>query len=289
MERRHHGVVIAFAAAASVSLVVSLSAAGGHTSARAALAVRLHGHAVRLSASSVPAGRTLIRVTTSGRGAHALMLAHLNPGVTVARFTRALATRDGLAALRLASFQGGIDALPSPGHRWQMVTDLRPGTYAVVDHAENGGRPNFARGAIAALHVTATDGTPAAQPRAAGSIAMVDFAFRIRLPQTFHGHGWVRFENRGNAIHRIILLRLDPGVSFEQADAAIRAHDDDNPQERPPGQPIELIGAVSPGFVGYLRVDLPPGRYVAACFEADRQTDLVPHTELGMIGHFTIG
>jgi hypothetical protein len=226
MGPRNHSVVIAFAVAAAVSLVVPLSAAG-HTSAPAALGVRLRGHAVGLSASSVPAGRTRIRVATSGRGAHALMLAHLNPGVTMARFTRALQTRDGLAALRLASFQGGIDQLPSPGHRWQMVTDLRPGTYAVVDHAENGGRPNFARGAIAALHVTTAEATPAPQPRAVGLIAMVDFAFRIRLPHTFHGHGWVRFENRGNAIHRIILLRLDPGVSFEQADAAIRAHDDD--------------------------------------------------------------
>jgi hypothetical protein len=117
---------------------------------------------------------------------------------------------------------------------------------------------------------------------------MVDFAFRIDLAKAFHGRGWIRFANRGHDIHRIILLRLDPGVSFARAYAAVHAHNDNNKHERPPGQPIELIGAVSPGYVGYLKLNLPPGRYVAACFEADATTHFVPHTELGMIGRFTI-
>jgi hypothetical protein len=84
------------------------------------------------------------------------------------------------------------------------------------------------------------------------------------------------------------LAARHPDLREPPSRAAVHAHNDNNHQERPPGQPIELIGAVSPGFVGYLKVDLPAGRYVAACFEADRQSNLVPHTELGMIGHFTI-
>jgi len=281
---------LSFAAAALASLAAGLATTSAHATpqAQSTLSVRMHDYAVDLSSRSVPAGLTRIRVTTSGSARHGLLLARLHDGVTVSRFKHALDTKDGLAALPLASFDGGVDTLPGPGQAWQMITALRPGTYVLVDGEENGPRPNFDRGAIAALHVTTPIGTSAAAPKAAGSIGMVDFAFRIHLPASFHGHGWVRFANRGHDIHRIILLRLDPGVSFASAYAAIHGHKDGNKQERPPGQPIELISAVSPGFVGYLKLSLPPGRYVAACFEADQSTHLVPHTELGMIGHFTI-
>lgn len=271
----------------------ALPAAATGTSARAdaasasTLRIGMSDGALALDRTSLPSGPTLVRVATSGRRQHALILARLDDGVTPARFRRALHTKDGRAALRLASFRGGIDALP-PAGTWEMVTDLRPGTYVVVDHAENGGKPNFDRGGFATVRVTAARGTALPAPAARGSIEMVDYAFAIRLPGTFHGRGWIRFANRGHEIHRIILLRLSPGVTFAQAIAAVHAHDDGNANERPPGMPVELIGAVSPGYVGYLKLNLPHGRYLAACFETDAGSHFVPHTELGMIGRFTI-
>jgi hypothetical protein len=282
------GVVASAAAVAVVAVSARAPAATQGAKAGATLHIAMSDGALTADRSSLPAGRTLVSVATTGRRAHALILARLDDGVTPARFKRALNTKDGQAAVSLASFRGGIDSLPPAGTPWQMVTDLRPGTYVVVDHAENGGQPNFDRGGFATVRVTAAQGPQAVAPAARGSIEMVDFAFRIHLSNSFHGRGWIRFANRGHDIHRIILLRLNPGVSFGKADAAIHAHNESNQHERPPGLPIELIGAVSPGFDGYLKLNLPPGRYVAACFEADASTQFVPHTDLGMIGHFTI-
>ena len=274
--------------AAAAALVASVSLGSGNAAPSAAtLSVRIRNHALDLSSHSLPAGRTTIRVTTAGRGEHGIIIARLNDGVTPARFKRALSTKNGLAALSLASFRGGIDGQLTPGRTWQMITDLRPGLYVLADQGESADKPNFDRGSIATLRVSQGSGQPEARPGPSGSIVMIDFAFRIHLPKSFHGRGWVKFENRGHALHRIILLRLFPGVSFAQAYAAVHAHDQ-RKQGPPPGQPVELIGAVSPGFVGYLNVNLKPGRYIAACFEADSQTGRVPHTELGMIGRFTI-
>lgn len=287
--RRLFGAVASVAAvAAAAASAIAPAATHGAKVADTTLHIAMSDGALTVDRHSVPAGRTLVSVATTGRQAHALMLARLEDGVTPARFKRALNTKDGQAAVSLASFRGGIDSLPPAGTTWQMVTDLRPGTYVVVDHAENGGKPNFDLGGFSTVRVTGSQGPQTAVPAARGSIEMVDFAFRIHLSRTFHGRGWIRFANRGHDIHRIILLRLNPGVSFAKADAAIHTHNENNQHERPPGLPIELIGAVSPGFDGYLKLNLPPGRYVAACFEADASTHFVPHTDLGMIGHFTI-
>jgi hypothetical protein len=273
--------------AATAGAVTAVTPAGGGTKVPApTLRIAMSNGPLAIDSQTLPAGRVLVHVTTSGRLQHALMLARLNGGVNPQQFQRALNTQDGQAALALASFRGGVDALP-PGS-WDMVTDLRPGTYVVVDHAENGGTPNFDHGGFATIRVTNERVRQAPVPAARGSITMVDFAFKIRLQPSFHGHGWIQVANRGYANHRIILLRLNPGVSFAMAYAAIRAHNDKNKHERPPGQPIEMLGAVSSGFVGYLKMNLPRGRYIAACFEADSKTHFVSHVELGMIGRFTI-
>ena len=66
------------------------------------LRIAMSDGALRLDSSTLPAGRTLVRVTTTGHRAHALILARLHSGVTAARFARALHTKDGQAALALA-------------------------------------------------------------------------------------------------------------------------------------------------------------------------------------------
>ena len=87
------------------------------------LRIAMSDGALRLDSSTLPAGRTLVRVTTTGHRAHALILARLHSGVTAARFARALHTKDGQAALALASFRGGIDALPPAGTTWLCFSD----------------------------------------------------------------------------------------------------------------------------------------------------------------------
>ena len=148
----------------------------------------------------------------------------------------------------------------------------------------------------AASIVGAAAAGPAAGQRSSGSqtieaarVAVVgtDYSF-IQLPSTLAaGPTLFAFENRGTKRHEMSIALLKPGVTVERL---VR-----------PGEPITVSSrAVTDSIVGLLiarpgersggqlYANLLSGRsYVVVCTLKD-SPDARPHTELGMIGGFTV-
>jgi hypothetical protein len=274
---------LAAAAAALVAGFATNSGSAARTPTR--LAVVARDNSLHSGARSVPAGLVTLTFRNAGNGEHALSIFRLKHGVSLDRLVRVLDRNHGVWSPAIASARGAIPSLP-PGTTRDLTTELTPGRYALVDYGANGGNNNFTRGLVMPLTVRKTKAEQARPPASVGKIVMLDFAFGIDLPARFSGKGVLRLENRGHELHEITLIRLNRGVSYPKAIAAVDAlvH---GKQVQPPGTPVELVGVGDPGWVGYMHVDLSPGRYLALCLIGDQKSGKL-HSELGMTGRFTV-
>jgi hypothetical protein len=274
---------LAAAAAAIATAFASESGSTAPTPTRVAVVAR--DSSLHSSARSVRAGLVTLTFRNAGKGEHALSIFPLKPGVSLDWLVRVLDRNHGQWTPAIASARGAIPSLP-PGTTRDLTTELTPGRYALVDYGSNGGTNNFTRGLIRPLTVRETDAEEARPPASVGRIVMFDFAFSIDLPARFSGEGVLKFENPAHEVHEITLVRLNPGVSYPKAIAAVHAlvH---GKQVPPQGTPVELVGPGDPGWVSYMTVDLAPGRYLALCLIGDPKSGKL-HSELGMVGRFTV-
>ena len=116
---------------------------------------------------------------------------------------------------------------------------------------------------------------------------MVDFGFGFDLPGRFRpGDVPMHIVNSGSALHEINLLRLNPEATMAQALHGLHQLEQGKDVHLP-GQVVELLGPVAPGWDGYVKAPLAPGRYLVMCliFEEDLGK---AHTQLGMVGSFTV-
>jgi hypothetical protein len=94
----------------------------------------------------------------------------------------------------------------------------------------------------------------------------------------------IQLHNSGPAPHQLQLLRLDDGVTAEQAIAATRSPD--------PGALLRLASpagganAIASGAEQDVTVDLQPGTYLEVCFVPD--PDGVPHLAKGMVSTLAV-
>lgn len=102
--------------------------------------------------------------------------------------------------------------------------------------------------------------------------------------------GWYRVVNTdagtpGKGLHELSIPRLGRPASPAEAEELVR----DLATNAAPKIPLEALGgmgAISPGFVGYLYLDLGPGEYIAVDFMPD-PNDARPHLLNGY--HKTFG
>ena len=229
-------------------------------------------------ASSLHAGFVRLEVRNNGRGEHGLELVRLRRPLTTVQLLRAFAAekRALLEAL------GGIQQV-LPGRRWEMTERLGAGSYALLDVAQNGPKPNYARGLYKRFDVAPSQGG-SMPPATVGEIDLRDFHFDFRLPNVFSGRGIVKISNVGRTSHEISLVRIEPGHTSHEVLSLILAG-----ATKPPewASIVELLSVLDPAKTVYVRFDLTPGRYVALCLMNEPGSQTM-HAQLGMISTFDV-
>jgi hypothetical protein len=186
-----------------------------------------------------------------------------------------------------------------------VILDLAVGDYVLaclIPDAD--GVPHMAKGM--ALPVTITD-APASQPPAPTadvSVDLADFKF-VNLPDNVKaGKQTWAVTNKGAQLHELALFKLGEGITIDQLIGMVSATEATPmpgmaastpaavpPQASPAGAPpvVENDGfaPVSPGYGGWLLLDLEAGNYAALCFVPDIKTGK-PHFMLGMQQAFTV-
>jgi hypothetical protein len=274
--------------AAGLLVVAGACAQDGTSTARApskaqAQHVSVSAREYRLDvrgARALRPGFVRLTIRNAGRGAH---------GVELVRLRRKLTTRELLAAFqdedsRALEALGGAISIP-PGERWEMSAKLARGDYALIDYGENGGKVNFARGMFARFRVDGAARVGDARPPTVGTMAMLDFAFDLRLPRPFSGRGTVAIPNRGRALHEVSLVRIRGAHTQDDVLRLIKQGADAPP---PWASIVELLGVLGPKRTAYVPVDLEPGRYVALCLIDEPKSGRL-HADLGMIRTFRVG
>jgi hypothetical protein len=101
----------------------------------------------------------------------------------------------------------------------------------------------------------------------------------------------------GEQIHELVVLQLEPGVTFDQVMAMLNseaatpaAGAEASPaaiEMAPPFQAVGGVAPMNPGYTNWAVLDFAPADYVAICFVPDPETG-APHFALGMIMPFSV-
>jgi hypothetical protein len=282
--RRYAGMITG---AAGLLAVLGACAAGGGSNARAPSPARAQQVTVSAreyeldvrGARALRPGFVHLTIRNDGRGEHGLELVRLRRTLTTPALLAAFEDEQSGALEAL----GGANSVP-PGHRWAMTARLGAGDYALLDYGENGGKVNLERGMYARFRVAGPRQAGEARPRTVGTLAMRDFAFDVRFPRRFSGHGTVAIPNRGRAFHEVSLVRIRRGHTQSEVLRLIKEGQGSPP---PWASIVELLGVLGPKRTAYVRLDLPPGRYVALCLIDDPKSGRL-HADLGMIRTFDV-
>jgi hypothetical protein len=233
---------------------------------------------VAKGARSLHAGFVRFEVRNEGRGEHGIELVRLKRPLTTTQLLQGF----GAEKRELFEALGGIQQVVR-GRRWEMTERLVSGSYALLDFAQNGPKPNYLRGLYKRFDVAPRQDR-SVPPATVGEIDMRDFSLDFRLPNRFSGRGVVKITNAGKASHEISLVRIKPGHTQHEVLKLILAE-----ATKPPewASIVELLSALDPTETAYVRFDLRPGRYVAVCLMNERGSQML-HAQLGMIGTFDV-
>lgn len=222
---------------------------------------------------SLPSGMTTLRLENRGSEPHEVVLVKIPDGRTLADVQKALAS-EGEHWIE-KQLEGGPAAV-IPGQAATSVTlMLSPGRYAVACGVPGKDRtPHVMKGMLKSLIVTpATRVAPA--PTADDTLTMVDFAYHFATPLSAGTHT-IRVVNAGSQPHMLILAKLEPGKTIDDALAWAATRDGPSPVAW-----ITGTSALRANGVVYVHADLTPGTYMLACFLAD-DTDGRSHIAHGM-------
>jgi len=225
-------------------------------------------------------GWTSLTFANEGVEAHQVMFARLKDGVDLAELSEVAGDdSSGAAAIAYVDMLGGVSYI-GPGRTTTAMVDLAEGTVVAmcyvpdpdgVAHALSGMTTLLTVGddAGSASPGSATAGAPEPD-EVAGTIGLTADGYRIPDQLT---RGWYRVVNEdegtdGFGLHELSILRLEREATPEELDQLMA----DLAANATPAIDLEAVGglgAISPGFEGYLHLDLPPGDYVAVDFMPD--------------------
>lgn len=270
----------AIAAAAATALFAVTAAVTGAAPAAAAVKtvkVRMSDSAITFSGggattangvTTLAAGRYRFHVV-SASGNHILQLLSFRNGYTAEQAQKdfeAAFSGDVAAVQRIDNgvvFRGGAGAREkNPG---DMVVTLPAAQLVAMD--VNGD-------AVAPLNVVGKVGKTGG---ASWSGRYTAFTFGWGVSKNLPASGMVKFVNRSDQPHFLVLQRVKASTTNAQVRKALRSQ----------GDPKWLLkatadsGVVSPGKSQLFDYDLPPGKYFIACFWPDYFTGM-PHFMMGM-------
>jgi hypothetical protein len=273
------GVLLAAAAAlAGIAMLLGAARADAQTAGRESLVVLTTGpDDVSVSPdATLPAGATDVTLRNTGRAPAFMLLTRLKPGVTLDQLRQ--------AASRSSAFpEDLIDIMTSefvnPGGKFQTTVNLTAGNYLAMGNAPDG------KGLGPLVEVTVgPEASGAAPARVNARLTLFDYGFKGAA--RISGRSTLQIKNDGRNFHFVAGVRLNPGVS---ADGIVRLFTGRGPAPRgEPGTFLSLIGIVSPGTTNAVKLRLPPGRYVIACFYSDRHSNGREHARFGMARKLTV-
>lgn len=226
-------------------------------------------------------GWTTFSLANNGDAIHAAQLVKLGDGTSVDEFREAYAralANDG--PWEVMDLLGGIvGPFPKRGST-NGTLHLSVGHYVWYCPLgfEDGGHHAVGRGMMRPFVVVPRDGSapPTAAPRPSVTITMVDYAFLLSASPAAGPHVF-RVENQGPEPHEVVLMKLAPGKTLEDAQAWLGNF-------RGPSPFSAGLGGVSihrAGDEAYFEADLTPGNYVLFCVIT--APDGRRHLEHGMI------
>ncbi len=256
----------------STAAVASPAAHTRTSSTVPVVVARMSSSAIRLSVGhDMRAGLTIFSVRSS-KGTHALQIARLHRGYTIQQAMTDLskAFRGNVQAVRRVdhriTFRGGTATSPAAPGRFAVT--LRAGRYLLVDQDSN---------ATMWLRVHGT--VPARPPvKHAGNVTVFTYGFAT-APVTLPAAGWLRMSNHSDQPHFVEINRVKNGTTA----AMVRRYMKGGAQGRPSwGLRLSTnSGVMSPNTSEAMRINMPAGEYLLACWWPDDETGM-PHALMGM-------
>ena len=168
-----------------------------------------------------------------------------------------------------ATLLGGTGATRDKAGK--LVLDLDPGSYYAVE-TNRSGAP------WTPFTVSGVD-TGASMPSGA-TLKTVDSTKWAKKPASIPQSGWLRFRNRADQNHFIVLVKLANGKTVDDFATWIKSGESGPP-------PIDFragldSGVLSPGHDMAMKYRLPKGNYVLTCFWPDASMKGMPHAFMGM-------
>ena len=248
------------------------------------------GDSFDLSSDHLTAGLIDVRLHNVGHVDHQVQFMRLHDGIDPGFYLDSISHNGGATALVFADAMGGSNAVV-PGASQETWVNLPAGTYVALCFQDGpGGPPHFVLGMHAIFTVTGQGNSahPPAYVRgtisAFTSVTTSGETLGFHLPAVIDGHGIYRFVNTAATdTHELTLLKLKTGMHKADVLAWLTA-----PVGQPPFSSAGGNGALAPGGQAWVRLNLSPGDYVAACFVPDNEAPHLPHSELGMIDEFHV-
>jgi hypothetical protein len=230
--------------------------------------------------SVIAPGVNTYKITTTKRSAFFQVIA-LASGYTV---EQAQADVEGLEKNRLkalrrfeanATLLGGVTATRDKAGK--LVLDLDAGSYYALE--TNRGNAPWTPFTVAGAD------TGASLP-AGATLKAVDSARWAKKPASIPHAGWLRFRNRSDQNHFVVLVKLAEGKTLDDFATWI-----ENEASGP--APVEFragfdSGVLSPGHDMAMKYRLPRGSYVLTCFWPDASMKGAPHAFMGMYRGVTV-
>ncbi len=235
-------------------------------------------------------GWTRVRFHNDGAEAHQVMFAHIKEGVDLSDLAEAGANdSSGAGAIEFVDMIGGVSYIGA-GHETTAMVELTEGLVMAMCYVPDAqGVAHALMGMTAPLTVTPqTEGSssPSDEPSDDQVVGTIELsADGYRVPEDL-GTGWYHVTNTDSSLHELALLRLGGPPDDEQA-ADLVGQLAANESPTVDVEAVGGMGAVSPGFDGYLYLDLDPGSYLAVDFMPD-PGDPRPHMLDGYYTRFTV-
>jgi len=248
--------------------------------------VQVNGDTYNLPVTTVPAGRTLVRLENVGEESWHGFLLQLPDGVTNEQIAVDLGPEAEVPPPWL--FEAVFPGFPGealPGQITLALVDLVPGRYLILGDT------------VQTFEVVSETSWPTAitesdAPTVAGTVELFDFNFTFPSAATAGQQVW-SVTNTGEHPHELLLARSAVPITVDQMMSLLMDESEDaTPTASGPTwddlEPVGGMGWLSPGVTAWTEVDLTPGTYVALCFVFD-PTNGLSHAEMGMIAVFTVG
>ena len=217
------------------------------------------------------------------------MFAHIKEGVDLATLAAAGAgDSSGAGAIDFVDMVGGVSYIGSGQDTTAMVNLTEGLVMAMCYVPDANGVAHALMGMTTPLVISApTDATSSAPAPSGqdvlGTITLSDAGYE--MPEDMDA-GWYRVQNTDSAVHELALLRLGKPIADEQTKLVV----EDLAANRTPSVAVEAVGgmgAISPGFDGYLYLDLEQGEYLVVDFMPD-PGDPRPHMLDGYYTRFGV-